>query len=67
MIYNVGVMLLNNTLTTCHIFYLYAIEFRYSIISYVYTKLPYTLQGMKMMMALNMILDEYISRDKKVS
>ena len=26
MIYNVGVMLLNNTLTTCHIFYLYAIE-----------------------------------------
>ena len=48
MIYNVGVMLLNN-------------------ISYVYTKLLYTLQGMKMMMALNMILDEYISRDKKVS
>ena len=30
-------------------------------------KLPYTLQGMKMMMALNMILDKYISRDKKVS
>ena len=34
---------------------------------YVYTKLLYTLQGMKMMMALNMILDIYISRDKKVS